>query len=202
MAFRRLIAEPIRREYNKNHPIDFYEAVNTAYNKVAGFLHKSKDQKETEDYSWCSHPGDIRRAVAVLRSDLADVETISIYSLSSMESPAGGNSTLPGTAGDGDQGLAGTRNPGLEHADGNNGLKEYEEHSLLESEQVESDSNEQEIPAPTHGINIRRDTELYESQYRNQPEAGSLEADSRSGNEQDSFDSEEESGENDNPHTS
>ena len=50
MAFRRLIAEPVRKEYNKNHQIDFYEAVNTAYNKAAGLLHKRKDQKEIEAF--------------------------------------------------------------------------------------------------------------------------------------------------------
>ena len=136
MAFRRLIAEPVRKEYNKNHPIDFYEAVNIAYNKAAGLLHKRKDQKEIEDYSWCSHPGDLRRAVAVLRSDLTDVETISSYSINSMESPTGGNSALPGTVGDIDQGLTGTQAPYLHPADENNDLKEYD-HSLHESEQVE-----------------------------------------------------------------
>ena len=62
--------------------------------------------------------------MAVLRSDLADVETISIYSINSMESPTGGNLALPGTVGDSDQGLAGTHDPGLEHADENIGLKE------------------------------------------------------------------------------
>ena len=143
MAFRRLVAEPVRKEYNKNHPTDFYETVNTAYNKVAGFLHKSKEQKETEEYSWCSHSGDLRRAVAVLRSDLTDVETISSYSSSSMESLTGGNSTLPGTVSDIDQGLAGTQAPDLRPAEENIDLEEYEEHSLHESEQVGSDSNEQ-----------------------------------------------------------
>ena len=187
MAFRRLIAEPTRREYNKNHHIDFYEVINRAYNKATGLLHKRKGQKETEDSSWCSHSNDVRRAVAVLRSDLADVETISIYSINSMESPTGGNLTLPGTVGDSDQGLAGTHDPGLEHAEENIGPTEYGDYSLHESERVESDSNGQELPAHTQDIGIRRDEELYETQFRDQCEAEGLETDSYSGDEQGSF---------------
>ena len=98
MAFTKYIADPTRKEFNRNHPVDFYEAIVSTKEKVTAFLHQSKKKKlrRLQETSWSSHTEGVRADLAVLRHDLAEVSTISSYSLSSMESLSGGNKALPG----------------------------------------------------------------------------------------------------------
>ena len=68
MAFRKYVGEPTRREFNRNHPVDLYEVINSAKEKATSFLHKRR-KKGTQETSWCSHTGGIRADLGVLRAD-------------------------------------------------------------------------------------------------------------------------------------